>query len=43
MEHFSDVPVHIFEGDYTNIKVTTPEDLQLVEQLLRARQKQTQE
>jgi 2-C-methyl-D-erythritol 4-phosphate cytidylyltransferase len=41
MERFSAVPVHILEGDYTNIKVTTPEDLQLVEQLLRSRQKQT--
>lgn len=34
MERFSDVPVHILEGEYTNIKVTTPEDLHTVEHIL---------
>lgn len=37
VERFSDVPVHILEGEYTNIKVTTPEDLRTVEQILRGR------
>lgn len=37
MERFSEVPVHILEGEYTNIKVTTPEDLQTVEQVLKKR------
>lgn len=37
MERFSEVPVHVLEGEYTNIKVTTPEDLQTVEHALRER------
>lgn len=42
MERFSDIPVHILEGEYTNIKVTTPEDLQTVEHVLKERQYKTQ-
>lgn len=30
MEHFGDLPVHMAEGNYCNIKVTTPEDIFLV-------------
>lgn len=29
VERFMKCPVHIFEGDYRNIKVTTPEDMEL--------------
>ena len=34
IEKFTDTPVHIVKGSYTNIKLTTPEDLVLAEQLL---------
>ena len=34
IEKFSQVPVQIVEGAYTNIKLTTPEDLLLAERLL---------
>ena len=27
MEQFGDVPVHVVEGSYRNIKITTPEDI----------------
>lgn len=37
MERFSDIPVHILEGEYTNIKITTPEDLQTAEHTLKSR------
>ena len=30
-------PVRVFEGSYSNIKVTTPDDLVLAEAILRAR------
>ncbi|MEI7027634.1 2-C-methyl-D-erythritol 4-phosphate cytidylyltransferase [Paenibacillus sp. y28] len=33
--------VHVVEGSYTNVKITTPEDLQLAEWLLSARQTET--
>ncbi|MEF2640466.1 MAG: 2-C-methyl-D-erythritol 4-phosphate cytidylyltransferase, partial [Lachnospiraceae bacterium] len=33
-------PVKLVEGDYTNIKVTTPEDLTLVENFLSERRPQ---
>ena len=31
---FSGQKVHLFEGDYRNIKITTPEDLQIAETFL---------
>jgi 2-C-methyl-D-erythritol 4-phosphate cytidylyltransferase len=31
-------PVHVVEGDYTNIKITTPDDLLLAERLLQEQQ-----
>lgn len=34
MEMFGTLPVHITEGDYKNIKITTPEDLETVEKFL---------
>ncbi len=37
MERFSDTPVYIMEGDYSNIKVTTPDDLKTVELILNER------
>jgi 2-C-methyl-D-erythritol 4-phosphate cytidylyltransferase len=33
------IPVEVFQGDRTNIKVTTPEDLLIAEVLLGARAK----
>ncbi|MDZ5034933.1 2-C-methyl-D-erythritol 4-phosphate cytidylyltransferase, partial [Clostridium perfringens] len=33
VEHYNN-KVYLYNGDYTNIKVTTPEDLILAEQLL---------
>lgn len=35
MEHFGALPVHMVEGDYLNIKVTTPEDIFLVKNFLK--------
>ena len=35
VEKYSDVKVKIVEGDYTNIKITTPEDLQMGKMILR--------
>ena len=29
MEHFGSLPVHVSEGSYRNIKITTPEDMLL--------------
>lgn len=37
LKYLPDVPVHIVEGEKTNIKVTYPEDLLLVEHLLEKR------
>ncbi len=37
MENYSSVRVHLSEGDYTNIKLTTPEDITFVERILLAR------
>lgn len=34
VEHFSDVRSYVLEGSYTNIKITTPEDLLLGESIL---------
>ena len=34
VETYSDVKVKLVEGDYTNIKVTTPDDLGLAENIL---------
>ena len=34
IEKFTDNPVHVVKGSYTNIKLTTPEDLLMAEQLL---------
>lgn len=35
MENYGNLSVHIFEGDYNNIKVTTPEDLEIVKNILK--------
>ena len=35
MEHYGDLPVHMTEGDYLNIKVTTQEDIFLVKNFLK--------
>lgn len=34
VEHFTDTPVKLIEGDYRNIKITTPEDLRIAEAFL---------
>ena len=34
-ELFTDVPVHITEGEYTNIKITTKEDLEIAKRFLK--------
>jgi 2-C-methyl-D-erythritol 4-phosphate cytidylyltransferase len=34
MERYSSLPVHITEGDYKNIKITTPEDIFIAEKYL---------
>lgn len=34
VERFSDKKVHILNGEYTNIKVTTPEDMRFVKELI---------
>ena len=39
VEEMGDHPVHMFRGDYRNIKITTPEDLAVAEQLLAQREK----
>ncbi len=35
METFSEMPVHMTLGDYTNIKITTPDDMILAEDILK--------
>lgn len=35
MERFGDVPVYIYEGEYTNIKITTPDDLDMAKNILK--------
>ena len=35
-ERFTDVPVKLVEGDYHNIKITTPEDIELAEVFCRS-------
>ena len=35
MEQFGDLPVHITEGSYENIKITTPEDFVTAERFLK--------
>ena len=37
VEHFGKVPVKLVEGSYENIKITTPEDLDIAEILLKRR------
>ena len=37
LEYFEDQPIKMMEGSYTNIKITTPEDLLLAEKLLEQR------
>jgi 2-C-methyl-D-erythritol 4-phosphate cytidylyltransferase len=37
IERLTDVPVHLIEGDYENVKVTTPDDLRTAESILRSR------
>ena len=34
VEHFTDTPVKLIEGNYRNIKITTPEDLRIAEAFL---------
>ncbi len=34
MESFSDIPIKVVEGNYENIKITTPDDLILAERIL---------
>lgn len=36
VEEMGDHAVHMFPGDYMNIKITTPDDLQIAEQFLRS-------
>lgn len=36
VEQYGRTPVHIFEGSYRNLKITTPEDLQIAELLLKS-------
>lgn len=35
VEQYSDIPVKIVEGEYTNLKVTTPEDLEIGKMILK--------
>lgn len=35
MENFGDCDIHVFEGSYTNVKVTTAEDLDIVKNILK--------
>lgn len=35
VEQMMDVPVKLFEGSYTNIKITTPEDLEVAKVFLK--------
>lgn len=35
VEKFTDIKVHIITGEYTNIKVTTPEDMRIVEEMIK--------
>ncbi len=37
VEQMSDTPVKLFEGSYENIKITTPEDLEIAEVFLKRR------
>ncbi len=37
LEHMTDCRVKVIEGSYRNVKVTTPEDLKLVEEFLQGR------
>ena len=39
VESFTDVKVKLVEGSYENIKITTPEDLEIAEVFLRKRKK----
>ena len=39
MEHFGSLPVHLSEGDYRNIKITTPEDFLIAEAFLKSSEK----
>ena len=34
VEYFTDTPVRLVQGSYENIKITTPEDLKIAENLL---------
>ena len=35
VEEMGNHPVHMFPGSYMNIKITTPDDLQVAEQFLK--------
>ena len=39
IERYTNIPVHIVKGSYRNIKLTTPEDLLIAEQLLHYKEK----
>lgn len=37
VERLTEVPVHLIEGDYENVKVTTPDDIRTAESILKSR------
>lgn len=37
MENYGNIPVHMIEGSYENIKITTPEDLLIAEKFLKSK------
>ena len=39
MEKYMDTDIEIVEGSYENIKITTPDDLKMADQILRSRQR----
>ena len=39
VEQMMKVPVKLYEGSYENIKITTPEDLEMAEVFLKRRKK----
>ena len=39
VEQYTEIPVYMVEGKYTNIKITTPEDIVTAEVFLKKHQK----
>ena len=37
-ERYGSIQIKLLQGSYSNIKITTPEDLSLAEQILRSQQ-----